>query len=173
MKLYLFRHGDAEHVLGKIDFDRLLTEEGIRKLQKYLPDTAPYWRNKNLRLFTSPKLRALQTAELIAPHCGVAEPEIMPILAGGHTAQLLDALSEVEKDGSEHFILTGHEPFLSYWCYELTHQTQSFNKGSIGVIELPDPREENAAGLRSLENGKGQLLLYVKLKDMERLNELA
>lgn len=172
MKLYLFRHGAAEHVLGKKDFDRVLTEEGIRKLEKYLPDSAPYWKGKKLRLFTSPKLRALQTAELLAPYCGDAEVELLPILTGGHTRHLLDALSEVEQDGSEHFILTGHEPFLSYWTYELTHQNQNYNKGGIGVIELPDPREQDAAGLRGLENGKGNLLVYLKLREVKNLKQL-
>lgn len=173
MRLYLFRHGDAEHVMGKNDAERLLTEEGIRRLRQFLPASAPYWQGKTVRLFSSPKLRARQTAELLAPHCGLAAPEILPVLAGAHTGHLLDVLAETEQDGSGHFILTGHEPFLSYWCYDLTHQMQEFHKGGMAVIELPDPREQSASGLRSLENGKGELLLYLKLKEIARLCELS
>lgn len=106
MLLTLLRHGIAQVRDGIIpDHQRQLTPKGIQRTQAALMGLARCCTGVDL-ILTSPKLRALQTAEMAseildAP-CHVAEclgqEELLPIV------QCL------EKQTVEHVMIVGHEP---------------------------------------------------------------
>ena len=108
LELVFFRHGIAADTVP--DRSRILTEEGIRKTYA----SAHGLKNMGIsfdRIFTSPWLRASQTAAILSEVLMAAEPQEMPELAGDHTAgELLDALRKCE-DAS--VLLVGHQPLLA------------------------------------------------------------
>jgi phosphohistidine phosphatase len=115
MKLYIMRHGPAEdEAASRRDEDRALTSSGrdrVRSVAHALleADEAPH------ALFTSPLVRALQTAEIVAAVTKLADRgervetrrEIAP---GGDPHALLD---EIAKHKRKRAMLVGHEPDLT------------------------------------------------------------
>lgn len=121
MKLYIMRHGPAEDesASGR-DFDRALTQSGrerviavARTLTQH--DEAP------MSIVSSPLVRALQTAEIVAASTKLADRggtvetrrEIAP---GGAATQLID---ELRRDKRRRVMLVGHEPDLSGLVFRL------------------------------------------------------
>lgn len=113
MKLYVMRHGPAEDDSPSgVDSDRALTAPGrerMRSVAKALLDAS----EAPLHIFTSPLVRCVQTAEVVAVLTRVAgavqaRRELAP---GGSPPRLLDALM----GGGHHrrVMLCGHEPDLS------------------------------------------------------------
>lgn len=138
MNLYLFRHAIAADALPhQSDDERPLTLEGIEKFKGVVKGL------KRLevgfdRLYHSPKLRAIQTAELLM---GLLEgdSEVTPHLAASPKPALLKQLQ------GESVALVGHEPWLSELCTWLVtgelHGAQIvFKKGGVAWLEgTPKP----------------------------------
>jgi phosphohistidine phosphatase len=115
MRLYIMRHGPAEdRAASGRDFDRALTPSGrerVHAVAKALRDAdeAP------VRIVSSPLVRALQTAEIVAAvakidaHGGVVETrrELAP---GGDGPALV---RELGSTGAKRVLLVGHEPDLT------------------------------------------------------------
>ena len=106
-ELVFFRHGIAAD--SAPDSSRPLTEDGIRKTYS----SAEGLKKMAIpfdRVFTSPWLRASQTAKILSEVLMIPAPEEMPELAGDHTAaELLEALHNCQ---SRCFLLVGHQPLL-------------------------------------------------------------
>ncbi len=111
MKLYVMRHGPAEDFApsGR-DADRALTPSGrdrVREVAKLLvrSDEAPRI------IVSSPLVRALQTAEIVAAEVGVDRVETSRELApGGDSFAFARSLVHEDKKRS---MIVGHEPDLS------------------------------------------------------------
>ncbi len=109
MHLLLFRHGIAEDISPQgDDGSRRLTKEGIEKtkagargLHKIIgiPDA----------IYTSPLVRAMQTADILASVFDVT-PRLMPSLATGPAELVVRDLRKVREP---FVIVVGHEPTLS------------------------------------------------------------
>jgi len=109
--LYLFRHGIAEDYADSgSDADRALTPEGVHRTRLTAAGLAVVARPP-ARLIASPKLRALQTAEILAERFGVAV-EQEPLIADGTPVQLLEWIGS-QASGPGDLMLVGHEPTLS------------------------------------------------------------
>jgi phosphohistidine phosphatase len=111
MKLYVMRHGPAEDFAASgRDGDRALTTSGrerVRAVAKVLAskDEAPRV------IVSSPLVRALQTAEIVAAELGIDNVETAHELApGGDAAVLARALL---RDDRKRPMVVGHEPDLS------------------------------------------------------------
>ncbi len=115
MKLYLMRHGPAEDVAESgLDADRMLTPKGrerVRDVAKLLvaEDEAP------LHVMSSPLVRAVQTAEIVAAvtcvHDRAGSLTIRRELALGEGGlALVDVLRHAPMKRT---ILVGHEPDMS------------------------------------------------------------
>jgi phosphohistidine phosphatase len=106
-ELVFFRHGIAADTIP--DSSRSLTEEGIRKTYA----SAEGLKKMAIpfdRVFTSPWLRASQTAAIVSEVLMAPTPEEMAELAGDHTAsELLEALQNCQ---GHSFLLVGHQPLL-------------------------------------------------------------
>ncbi len=133
MELYLVRHAIAEDALpGQPDDARPLSLEGIEKFKGVVRGL------KRLeialdRLYHSPKLRAVQTAELLLPLLN-GETIVTPHLAEGPSPQLLKAIK------GQSVALVGHEPWLSDLCaWLLMGQMEGgqfpFKKGGVALLE--------------------------------------
>lgn len=116
MTLYLLRHGIAEDRAApgiKKDADRVLTAEGrqkVRRLAKALGRLEVQFD----RIFSSPYLRARQTAELVAGASAQGpKVELWEELTPDGDALALIARLKQLKPVPGHVLLVGHEPYLS------------------------------------------------------------
>ena len=123
--IWLLRHGDAED--GTPDAARRLTEKGERQSRAAGRALAELGVEIEA-CFTSPKVRALDTARLACEALGT-EPVVEDRLAGGHfdARELAAGLGEV--------LLVGHDPDFSDAVGELTGARVSMKKGGLAGID--------------------------------------
>ena len=135
-QLILIRHGVAEERTPEgDDFYRKLTDEGVEELTAFLPDIAPLLTESGtLKIWTSPLIRARQTAELVAEATAVDEIELQEFLATGDYVAFMEAL-EQEDDGFA-LALVGHEPYMSNWTKELIGAAIPFKKGAVAFFTV-------------------------------------
>lgn len=140
-KLIFFRHGKAERPDGYIsDWERSLTDKGKEATKTVIPklhmllgeDSKPM-------IWASPKLRAKQTAEILAEGLDVKSVRYLPEIAHGDDG----IFAEIESlDETFTVFIVGHEPFLSMWVEDLTGAS-TFLKTSAGIcVEVDDVREQ-------------------------------
>ncbi len=137
MKLIFLRHGIAEEKGNVDDFDRKLTPKGIEKLNKYLPYLAAYLEKKDPEIWSSPKVRADETAQLLKENLFETEIIYKDFIASGDLGKLDEELSQTEE---KTIVLVGHEPFLSAWTREITGEEVVIKKGGALEIEY-DPED--------------------------------
>jgi phosphohistidine phosphatase len=131
-QLWFLRHGDAEHDTTP-DFDRKLTGKGERQA------TAAGAALARLGVgfaacYTSPRVRALDTARLACPPLGI-EPEEVPELGGGFGRD--HALELLRRHGAdERVLLVGHEPDFSQTVFDLTGGRVDLKKGGIAGVRV-------------------------------------
>lgn len=124
--LWLLRHGDAED--GSPDAERELTEKG-RQQSKRAGASLDSLGVKLDACLASPKVRAVQTAELACEPFGI-EPQLEPKLAGGP----FDAEALAAGLGDE-VLLVGHDPDFSMAVHSLTGAQVRLKKGGLAGIE--------------------------------------
>ena len=132
MKLYFVRHGIAEDFADS-DFARELTPRGRRRVAQ----SAVVMRQLNLqpeRIYSSPRLRSRQTAEIIA-----AELEIPVTLAeevnfGFDLDDVSSLTRELDSDGEVMFV--GHNPDMSLLVHELTGVNVGMKKGGLARVDV-------------------------------------
>jgi phosphohistidine phosphatase len=112
VRLYIVRHGPAEdHAASGSDFDRALTASGrdrVRHVARALTEAeeAPHV------ILSSPLVRALQTAEILAAAIKLEQPvEVRRELSPGGDARAL--VSEQIDAQAKRVMIVGHEPDLS------------------------------------------------------------
>jgi phosphohistidine phosphatase len=122
--LWLLRHAEAAD--GVPDDERPLTERGLRQADAAGRALARLGERIDICL-SSPKLRALQTAERACEHLGV-EIRIEPAL-GGEPFDVRDLTA-----GYEHVLLVGHDPSFSLLLHDLTGTQARMKKGGLAAI---------------------------------------
>ena len=132
MKLYFVRHGIAEDYVDS-DFARELTPRGRRRVAQ----SAVVMRRLNLRpqrIYSSPRLRSRQTAEIIA-----GELEIPMTLADevnfGFDLDDVSALTRDLDSGAE-VMFVGHNPDMSLLVHELTGVNVAMKKGGLARVDV-------------------------------------
>jgi phosphohistidine phosphatase len=107
--LLLLRHGIAEDpVTGRDDASRPLTAEGIKKTRQAAAGLARVIDPPDL-ILTSPKLRARQTADLVADAFGL-QAQSLTDLAAEAPDRILRKLHRYPQDT---LLVVGHEPTFS------------------------------------------------------------
>ncbi|HZX94485.1 MAG TPA: phosphohistidine phosphatase SixA [Myxococcales bacterium] len=151
IRVYLVRHGiAAEPSAGTPDDSRPLTAMGRRRFRR--ASRAFARRNEPLtHLFTSPLVRAVQTAEILARSLRRDEVGILEELRSGAPAEaVVSALSKRAKDG-EAIALVGHDPQMTRLVALLAQLDAGdaarvqFRKGAILRIDvdaLPPKKSE-------------------------------
>jgi phosphohistidine phosphatase len=125
--IFLLRHGDAEHVEGKPDAERDLTEKGERQAR----DAGRALKALGVKLdacLTSPKVRARRTAELACKELGVKVEEDERLAGGDFDPLELAA-------GRGEVMLVGHEPDFSGAVALVTGSRVKMRKGGIAAID--------------------------------------
>lgn len=135
MKVYLIRHGhaiDAEDNLT--DEQRFLTKKGrkgVREVGRALKEAGVVFD----AILTSPLVRAVQTAELIAERTDFLDVvEVLPALVPGVPPRV--AARDLAARGAS-VALVGHEPGMSALGAFLCGRPAfpSFRKGQVSLIE--------------------------------------
>jgi phosphohistidine phosphatase len=124
--LWLLRHGDAAE--GSPDAERPLTEKGEAQARAVGKALAAFGVELSACL-TSPKLRALETAQLACEPLGI-EPQLEPKLAGGP----FDAEALAAGLGDD-ILLVGHDPDFSMAVHALTGAQVRMEKGGLAGVD--------------------------------------
>jgi phosphohistidine phosphatase len=152
LQLWLLRHGEAVPHESKPDDDRELTLRGRRQAEAAGQGLAALGAEFSA-CYTSPKLRALETARLACEHLNI-EPEEAAALGGPFDRE--DALALLHGQGSDaHVLAIGHEPSFSQVVHDLTGARIDFKKGGV-------------AGIR-VERGGGELIVLLRPRELESL----
>jgi phosphohistidine phosphatase len=161
MELLIIRHAIAvdRGVPGMSDDERPLTPEGAKKFREAargLAAVAP----RPAVLFTSPQLRARQTAEIAAAVWGRLKARDLSALANGDLEGLVSALAEQPQDAT--IAVVGHEPHVSDLLARLlggaAPERVTFRKGGAALVELPGALAEG-----------GRLVWYLRPRILRQL----
>lgn len=130
-QLWMLRHGEAVPHDSKPDFDRELTPRG----RKQAGDAGAALAALNIEFaacYTSPKVRARETAELACERLNI-DPMDEQSLADGFSRA--DAVALLHAHGADDRVLVvGHEPSFSHVVHDFTSARVDFKKGGIAAI---------------------------------------
>jgi phosphohistidine phosphatase len=146
-QLWLLRHGDAEPHGSRPDGDRELTERG-REQSDAAGRALAALDVTFEHVFTSPKVRAAETARLACSHLGVEPVVHEPLAAGFDRDDALALLAAAGADGR--LLVVGHEPDFSQVVHDLTGARVDFKKGGVAAVRI-DGGSELLALLRPRE----------------------
>jgi len=157
MRVYLVRHAESVDRIGTMpDSARYLTARGRVSFR----ETALRFREAGATpafLFTSPCVRAVQTAEILAEAIRYEDAVIVaPQLAPGFDMHGLDAILS-GCPGSGEVALVGHEPDLGRLLTLLLSLSAAYamRKGAIAAVDLPDAGNRSRGAFAwLLEGGK-------------------
>jgi phosphohistidine phosphatase len=148
-QLWLLRHGEAEpHGLANDD-DRRLTERGegqSRAAGRALAALEVTFQ----AVYTSPKVRARDTARLACEALGCEPVDHQPLRMGFSADDALELLH-----ADERILVVGHEPDISQVVHDLTGGQIDMKKGGV-------------AGLR-LDGGHAELIVLLRPRELDRL----
>lgn len=124
--IYLLRHGDAEDG-DRDDAARRLTAKGERQARAAGVALAALGAAIDA-CFTSPKVRATETARLACETLGLKPETAAELRGGGFDALALAA-------GRGEVLLVGHEPDLSAEVARLTGAHAKLKKGGLAIVD--------------------------------------
>jgi phosphohistidine phosphatase len=160
MRLFVFRHGIAEeHAADGTDASRMLTSEGLERTRAAARGLHRIADPLDV-ILTSPKTRALQTANEAGAAFGCAVG-VLEALSGGPPGATLRALASRSERA---VMIVGHEPMLS----ELVEQVCTGDR-RLGFVDL---RKAGCAcldvGLQSNGDVTSATLLWLATSKMLR-----
>lgn len=137
MIVILMRHAHAiEAAPGLADADRWLSGKG-RKVARRVASWLGRPKRRPRAIWTSPLVRAVQTAEIVAGECDLTDDvsvcgELSP---GRDPGDLLRVLAQHQ--GAAPLVLVGHEPSLSLIATSLLSDPtwSGFRKGGLLAVE--------------------------------------
>jgi phosphohistidine phosphatase len=136
MRLYFFRHAEAQpHEITLPDAERRLTNRGIMRTHH----AAKYLRAVDVditRLYSSPLVRARQTADILGQAFSVAV-QVRDELNFGFDAARVDLLIR-DLGRSDHVMFVGHEPDFSSVVQELTGAECEIKRGGMARVDIVD-----------------------------------
>jgi phosphohistidine phosphatase len=151
-QLWLLRHGEAEPHDARPDADRRLTDRG-REQSRVAGRALAALKVQMHLAFTSPKVRARDTAVLACEALGIEPMDHAALFAGFDVADALELLGAAGPD--QRVLVVGHEPDFSQVVYDLTGGRIDFKKGGI-------------AGVR-LDGTRGELIVLMRPRELERI----
>ena len=152
MNIYLIRHGDSESASKVLkDSERKLTPDGELKIR----NASIFWKNIITEfdyILSSPYLRALQTAKIIASAYNYKKEILIEkrLSCGCDTESLLEILSPFP---SSEIAIVGHQPDLSDHLSRLVSESGAsfdFKKGAIAKISFNNKVKEGKGILEFL-----------------------
>jgi phosphohistidine phosphatase len=151
-QLWLLRHGEAEPHDARPDAERRLTDRG-REQARMAGHALAALKVKVHLCFTSPKVRARDTAVLACEPLGVEAIDHAALFAGFDVADALELLGAAGAD--QRLLVVGHEPDFSQVVHDLTGGRIDFKKGGIAAVRLDGTR--------------GELIVVLRPRELERI----
>jgi phosphohistidine phosphatase len=155
-QLWLLRHSEAEPHGTREDPHRRLTPRGedqARAAGRALAALELTFQG----VYTSPKVRARDTALLACEALRCDPIEHGPLAEGFTVADAYELLAAAEPDGR--VLVVGHNPDFAQVVYDLTGAHVDFKKGGV-------------AGIR-LDGRRGELIVLLRPRELDRLAERA
>jgi phosphohistidine phosphatase len=134
--LLFVRHGKAQDSHPSGDFARGLDEKGRRKFRDHARELSRMV--KLAGVATSPLVRAVQTAEILAEACGVEEVSVRAELEPGPEERVADLARELGAG----WALVGHNPSLSDGAALLVGHAVDLKKGAALALRVSGKRFE-------------------------------
>lgn len=133
--LVLVRHGAPEAASASgADLDRRLTASGARSLRAAYPATFALLGNDvEAEVWSSPAVRALETADVVADVLGVEDIAVRDSL---YAQDLAGFLRDLESAEAECVVAVGHAPFVDLLATRLLGSCPAFGKGAAAAIAL-------------------------------------
>ncbi len=151
-QIWLLRHGEAVPHESKPDDLRELTARGERQAIAAGEGLARLGLEFDA-CYTSPKVRALDTARLACRALNL-EPEVADALSAGFDRDDALELLLPHGDGAR-VLIVGHEPDFSQVVHDLTGGRVDFKKGGVAAVRV--------------ERGSGELLTLLRPRELESL----
>jgi phosphohistidine phosphatase len=153
-QLWLLRHGEAVPHESKPDEERELTARGERQAAAAGAALARLG-VEFAAIYTSPKVRAADTAKLAAEALNV-DPETEDVLADGfEDSDALELLGRHD-DADARVLVVGHDPSFTQVVHDLTGARIDFKKGAIAAIRI--------------QGRQGELIALLRPRDLESLS---
>jgi len=156
-KLLLIRHAEAVHDNAYEDFERPLTERGVKDAefmaqQLFAEKIVPQL------LVTSPALRTLATADIFAEFLSLPKPKEDSSIYEATRVTLLDMINAFD-DKHDFIGLVGHNPTIENITHYFTKIPVDFPTCGIALVEFPFDNWELLSG------GTGTLKWHSSPKD--------
>jgi phosphohistidine phosphatase len=151
-QLWLLRHGEAEPHDARPDPERRLTDRGREQARVAGRALAALKVQVHLA-FTSPRVRARDTALLACEGFGIEPIEHAALSAGFGGADALELVAAAGPD--QRVLVVGHEPDFSQVVYDLTGARIDLKKGGIAAVRLDGTR--------------GELIVLMRPRELERI----
>ncbi len=147
-QLWLLRHGEAVPHNSKPDEERELTARGERQSVAAGAGLARLG-VEFAAIYTSPKVRAADTAKLAAESLNV-DPEVEDVLGDGfEVADALELLARHDHDAK--VLVVGHNPSFAQVVHDLSGARVDFKKGAVAAVRLRGRQGEMIVLLRPRE----------------------
>jgi phosphohistidine phosphatase len=147
-QLWLLRHGDAEPHGSRPDAERRLTGKGERQ-SRLAGEALARLGGRFDAVFTSPRIRSLDTAKL-ACRALDCDPVVHEPLSAGFGRDGVDELLAGHDDDAT-ILLVGHEPDFSQIVHDLTGGRVDMKKGGVAGVSVERRSGELIALLRPAE----------------------
>ena len=151
-QLWLLRHGEAEPHDARPDAERRLTDRG-REQSRVAGCALAALKIQIHVAFTSPKVRARDTAVLACEALDVEPIDHAALFAGFDVSDALELLGAAGQD--QRVLVVGHEPDFSQVVYDLTGARIDFKKGGIAAVRL--------------DGTSGELIVLMRPRELERI----
>jgi len=157
MRLYFLRHAEAEQFAAS-DFERRLTARGIRRT-KTAAQVLLKLGIKPAHIYSSPRVRALQTAEIVAGALDLPV-EVDDGLDFDFDLEVVEELiDDLAPDAEVMFV--GHEPGMSEIVGGLTGADVAMKKGGLARVDID----------HTAEPLKGRMIWLIAPKVFDQLGE--
>jgi phosphohistidine phosphatase len=151
-QLWLLRHGEAVPHDSKPDGDRELTPRGERQAIAAGEGLARLGVEFEA-CYTSPKVRAVQTAQLACKALNIEPAEEESLADGFDREDALELL--LRHDADARVLVVGHEPSFSQVVHDLTGGRIDFKKGGVAAVRA--------------DRANGELLVLLRPRELESL----
>ena len=148
-QLWFLRHGEAEPHDARPDHDRRLTKRGEDQARA-AGRTLAALKIEFQAVFTSPKVRARETAVLACEALGVEPIEEASLTSGFDERDARELAA-----AGDRVLVVGHEPDFTQVVHDLTGARIDLKKGGIAAVAM---------------DGRGELVVLLRPREIDRLN---
>jgi len=141
MRLYFVRHGKAEQSAAS-DHERQLTPEGVARLETAVRVIARLGIHPQV-IYSSPRVRARQTAEIIAKALSMSVTVDEAVNYGFSSDAVIDLTRD--KPANAEIMFVGHNPTMPQVIQDLSGANVDMKVGSLARVDLI-PNHEPLSG---------------------------